>query len=153
MSLHCSATFVKKKKLGVFWSTRGTEHSVAGAMDWREAPGKAKAYLYGAGQGKQIEGWALAVPTMRLGEECKLEISGGYAYGAEGLTAWKIVREPRLRLKGVLPFSPAHTQTCRRTHRPAGAHTNPYKPSPPFHPQFFHPQKKSRRAVSGDPEW
>jgi hypothetical protein len=34
------------------------------------------------------------------------------------------VREPPPRFKGVSPFSPAHTQTCRRTHRHPGAHTN-----------------------------
>jgi FKBP-type peptidyl-prolyl cis-trans isomerase 2 len=90
MSLHCSAVFTKKKKVCLFWSTHGKDHGVVDAVDNREVVGEAKVYLYGVGQGKQIEGWQLAVPTMRLGESCRVDISAGYAYGAEGLPVWSI---------------------------------------------------------------
>lgn len=70
LTLHCSA-YVKKRK---FWCTRD----------------EGKPYLYRIGTWKQIEGWNLSVPTMKVGEKARVKISSNYAYGSEGLVQWNI---------------------------------------------------------------
>lgn len=100
MTLHCTAYFTRKKVVKQqFWTTRGITIGADLALGGESASVRvpavlvteeSKPYLYRVGEGKQIEGWVLAVPTMRLHERAVVEISANYAYGSEGLAVWKI---------------------------------------------------------------
>lgn len=78
LTLRCRAWYIRrgKSKRVEFWDTQESSPSTG--------------YIYQVGLGKQIEGWVLGVPTMKVGEEAVLFMSAGYGYGMEGLKAWNV---------------------------------------------------------------